>query len=80
MTESVHENFMKEALKQANLALEKGEVPVGAVVVYKNRVIARAHNQTEMLRDPTAHAEIIEHLVPSHPPSLGAYDSTDHLG
>jgi tRNA(adenine34) deaminase len=54
-----HEHFMREALKQAALAFQKGEVPVGAVVVYKNRVIARAHNQTEMLHDPTAHAEMI---------------------
>lgn len=51
--------FMKEALKQASLALEKGEVPVGAVVVYENRIVARAHNQMEMLHDPTAHAELI---------------------
>ncbi len=50
---------MLEALKQAKLALEKGEVPVGAVIVAENRVIARAHNQTEALRDPTAHAEMI---------------------
>ncbi len=50
---------MLEALKQAKLALEKNEVPVGAVVVYQNRIIARAHNQMEMLRDPTAHAEMI---------------------
>ena len=50
--------FMKEALKQAAIALEKGEVPVGAVVVFENRIIARAHNQMEMLHDPTAHAEI----------------------
>ena len=50
---------MREALKQAKIALEKGEVPVGAVVVVKNQIIARAHNQTEMLRDPTAHAEMI---------------------
>jgi len=51
--------FMKEALKQAAIALEKGEVPVGAVVVFENRIIARAHNQMEMLHDPTAHAEMI---------------------
>ena len=50
---------MKEAIKQAAIALEKGEVPVGAVVVFKNRIVARAYNQTEMLRDPTAHAEMI---------------------
>lgn len=54
-----HEHFMKQAVKQAVLALEKEEVPVGAVVVWKNRIIARAHNQMETLRDPTAHAEMI---------------------
>ena len=54
-----HEHFMKEAIKQAVIALEKGEVPVGAVVVWKQRIIARAYNQMEMLHDPTAHAEMI---------------------
>lgn len=51
--------FMREALKEAHKALEIGEVPVGAVVVCKNRIIARAHNQTEKLTDATAHAEMI---------------------
>ena len=51
--------FMREALKQAAIALEKGEVPVGAVVVFENKIIARAYNQMEMLHDPTAHAEMI---------------------
>jgi tRNA(adenine34) deaminase len=50
---------MQEAFKQAEIALEAGEVPVGAVVVVNNRIIARAHNQVEMLNDPTAHAEIL---------------------
>ena len=50
---------MKEALKQAGIALEKGEVPVGAVVVWQNRIVGRGYNQMEMLRDPTAHAEMI---------------------
>lgn len=50
---------MKEAVKQAAIALDKGEVPVGAVIVHGNRIIARAHNQMETLRDPTAHAEMI---------------------
>ncbi len=54
-----HDHFMKEALKQAAIALEKGEVPVGAVVVWKQKIIARAYNQMEMLKDPTAHAEMI---------------------
>ena len=49
---------MGEALKQAKLAFEKGEVPVGAVVVAEKRIIARAHNQTEQLNDVTAHAEM----------------------
>ncbi len=51
--------FMREALKEANKALEIGEVPVGAVVVCKTRIIARAHNQTEKLTDATAHAEML---------------------
>lgn len=53
------EYFMREALKEAKKALEIGEVPVGAVVVCKNKIIARAHNQTEKLTDATAHAEMI---------------------
>lgn len=50
---------MREALKEAYLALREDEVPVGAVIVYKNRIIARGHNQVERLRDPTAHAEML---------------------
>ncbi len=50
---------MSEALKQACDAFEKDEVPVGAVIVHEGRIIARAHNQIEMLKDPTAHAEMI---------------------
>lgn len=53
------EYFMREALKEARKALEIMEVPVGAVVVCKNRIIARAHNQTEKLTDATAHAEML---------------------
>jgi tRNA(adenine34) deaminase len=53
------EYFMREALKEANKALEIGEVPVGAVVACRNRIIARAHNQTEKLTDATAHAEML---------------------
>lgn len=59
MTDSLHDHFMLEALKQAKIALEKGEVPVGAVVVHKNQIIARAYNQMQTLKDPTAHAEMI---------------------
>jgi tRNA(adenine34) deaminase len=53
------EYFMREALKEAKKALDIDEVPVGAVVVCKNRIIARAHNQTEKLTDATAHAEML---------------------
>lgn len=52
------EYFMRKALQEAELAYEKGEVPVGAVVVVDNRVIARTHNLTEVLHDVTAHAEM----------------------
>jgi tRNA(adenine34) deaminase len=52
------EYFMNEALKEAQLAFEKDEVPVGAVVVCANRIIARGHNLTETLNDVTAHAEM----------------------
>ncbi|MCF0195822.1 MAG: nucleoside deaminase [Bacteroidaceae bacterium] len=51
--------FMRKALQEAQRAYEEGEVPVGAVVVCRGRVIARAHNQTERLTDVTAHAEML---------------------
>lgn len=54
-----HEFYMRQALKEAYKAFEADEVPVGAVIVYRNEIIGRAHNQIKMLRDPTAHAEII---------------------
>lgn len=50
---------MNEAYKQAEIAFEEGEVPIGAVVVCNNKIVARAHNQTERLNDSTAHAEIL---------------------
>lgn len=53
------ELFMRQALRQANRAAEAGEVPVGAVIVHNNQVIARGYNQRETLHDPTAHAEMI---------------------
>jgi tRNA(adenine34) deaminase len=49
---------MREALKEAQAAFDRDEVPVGCVVVCKNRIVARAHNLTETLTDPTAHAEM----------------------
>ena len=53
-----HEYFMREALREAQKAFEAEEVPVGAVIVANNRIIARAHNLTERLNDVTAHAEM----------------------
>lgn len=53
------EYYMKQALLEAQAATDEGEVPVGAVVVCKSRIIARGHNQTERLNDPTAHAEML---------------------
>ena len=53
-----NEYFMKKALQEAELAFEKGEVPVGAIIVINNKIIARAHNLTETLNDVTAHAEM----------------------
>ena len=50
---------MQEALKEARWAMREEEVPVGAVVVFENKVIGRGHNQVETLQDPTAHAEMI---------------------
>ncbi len=63
------EYFMKEAIKEAKKARLAGEVPVGAVVVANKTIIARAHNQTELLNDVTAHAEI-----------LAITAATSHLG
>ncbi len=53
------EKFMRDALMEAEAALADGEVPVGAVIVSKGRVIAKGHNMTDRLHDPTAHAEMI---------------------
>jgi tRNA(adenine34) deaminase len=55
----MHDHFMRLALQEAQAAFDENEVPVGAVIVYEERVIASAHNQREQLHDPTAHAEMI---------------------
>ena len=54
-----HEYFMSQALHEARKAFDADEVPIGAVVVHQGQIIARAHNQVETLKDPTAHAEMI---------------------
>lgn len=53
------EQFMRQALMEAEAAYHAGEVPIGAVLVWQGRIIARAHNQVETLSDPTAHAEML---------------------
>jgi tRNA(adenine34) deaminase len=58
MAENSDEHFMRAALEEAKKAFDKQEVPVGAVVVCNDMIIARAHNLTETLNDPTAHAEM----------------------
>ena len=67
--ENDHKRFMAIAFKEAEAAFEKSEIPVGAVIVKDGAIIAKAHNQVEMLQDPTAHAEII---------AIGA--AANHLG
>ncbi len=58
LTENPHLHFMREAYKEAMLALQKDEVPIGAVIVCRNKIIGRGHNLTEQLNDVTAHAEM----------------------
>ncbi|MDD3859763.1 MAG: nucleoside deaminase [Bacteroidales bacterium] len=70
-----HEQYMRMALLEAHKAMEKDEVPIGAVIVCHNKIIARGHNQTEMLKDVTAHAEIIAITAASN--YLGAKYLTD---
>lgn len=60
------ESFMLEALKEAQAAFAAGEVPVGAIIVCQNRIIARAHNLTERLNDTTAHAEMQAYTSATH--------------
>ena len=59
MTKNIDEYYMDEALKEAQRAFNEREVPIGAVVVNNNKIIGRAHNQVETLKDATAHAEMI---------------------
>ena len=59
MTSDIDEKYMREALREAGYAAESDEVPVGAVIVCRGKIIGRGHNMTEALHDPTAHAEMI---------------------
>ena len=58
-TENTHEQFMRQALVQAQRAFDLDEVPVGAVLVMHGKIVAKAHNQVQLLKDVTAHAEIL---------------------
>jgi tRNA(adenine34) deaminase len=69
------EYYMQQALAEARRAADENEVPVGAIVVCNNRIIARAHNQTERLNDPTAHAEML--AITAATDALGAKYLTD---
>jgi tRNA(adenine34) deaminase len=60
------EHFMRQALREAEMAFEKQEIPVGAVVVCENQIIARAHNLVEQLQDVTAHAEMLALTAAEH--------------
>ncbi len=75
LTINSDEHFMQQAFKQAQLALEQNEVPVGAVIVCDNIIIARGHNQSERLTDVTAHAEIIALTAASN--AMGSKYLTD---
>jgi len=57
--QQTEERFMRIAIEQAKIAEDNGDVPIGAVIVHKGQIIAKAYNQREQLQDPTAHAEII---------------------
>jgi len=73
--DNTHHKFMKEALLEAKKAEAIGEVPIGAVIVNKNEIIARGYNLKEKLKDPTAHAEIIAIREASQ--KLGAWRLSD---
>ncbi len=57
--QSIHEKWMSEAIRLAEIAYEKDEIPVGAIVIKDNKIIGRGYNQREILKDPTAHAEVL---------------------
>jgi tRNA(adenine34) deaminase len=71
----MHEHFMRMALAEARAAFDEEEVPIGAVIVHGDQIIASAHNQRELLRDPTAHAEMI--AITQAAESLGSWRLND---
>jgi len=71
----LHQDWMQVALRQAQMAFEQGEVPIGAVIVHNGQVIAVAHNEREQKNDPTAHAEIL--VIQRAAKVLGRWRLTD---
>jgi len=72
-----HEKYMRTALRWAARAAEEGEVPVGAVMVHQHRIVGQAYNQVELLKDPTAHAEMI--AITQAASALGDWRLTDTI-
>lgn len=77
MLDHGHEYYMNLALREAALSAEADEVPVGAIIVRNHVVIGRAHNQTELLKDPTAHAEMI--AITQAASAIGDWRLTDTI-
>ncbi len=73
----LHQDWMLMALRQAQMAFEQGEVPIGAVIVHNGQVIASAHNEREQKNDPTAHAEIL--VIQRAAKALGSWRLTDAI-
>ena len=71
----LHQDWMQVALRQAQMAFEQGEVPIGAVIVLNGQVIASAHNEREQKNDPTAHAEVL--VIQRAAKVLGSWRLTD---
>lgn len=70
-----HQDWMRLALKQAQMAFEQGEVPIGAIIVHDGQVIAAAHNEKEQRNDPTAHAEVL--VIQRATEALGSWRLSD---
>jgi len=73
----LHNDWMRLALRQAQMAFEQGEVPIGAVIVHNNQVIAGAYNEKEQRKDPTAHAEVL--AIQRASEVLGSWRLTDAI-
>ena len=71
----LHQDWMQVALREAQIAFEQGEVPIGAVIVHNGQVIASAHNEREQNNDPTAHAEVL--VIQRAAKTLGSWRLTD---